>query len=104
MGRKQPVPDDTPIVELLNLGPACARDLEAVDIHNAGDIRELGVEKSFEVMMLGRIARGEKGFCFNASYLYALYGAIHDVDWREIPESKKKRFKNLTAKLRAEHG
>ena len=37
---------------------------------------------------------------FNACYLYALWGAIHDCDWRLVPDDKKEEFKKLTASLR----
>lgn len=92
-----------PISQLRNLGPACESDLNAVGVHTLDDIKELGIEKTFELMMLGRISRGESGYCFNASYLYALYGAVHDIDWRDVPESLKSEYKALTAKLRSEH-
>ncbi|MDA8743657.1 TfoX/Sxy family protein [Rubripirellula amarantea] len=104
------MPDDcTPIAQLRNLGVACERDLNAVQIYTLGDIKELGIEKTFEVLMLGRIARGARhrnggGTTFNAVYLYALYGAVHDIDWRAIPDVKKSRFKELTARMRKEHG
>ncbi len=94
--------NDKPISQLRNLGPACQRDLNAVGIYTLADIEELGVEGTFLQMMQGRIKRKQGGKCFNAAYLYALYGAVHDVDWREVPESKKRQFKKLTAQLREE--
>lgn len=97
------LPRETPIIQLRNLGPVCEADFKAVEIETLGDLLDLGVEKAFELLMLGRIARGEDA-CFNAAYLYAIYGAVHDRDWRDLPESKKDRFKRLTAKMRKEHG
>ncbi len=41
--------------------------------------------------MRGRMARGEGGSCLSAACLYAMYGTLHDLDWREIPERKKDR-------------
>lgn len=98
---------EKPIGELRNLGPACERDLNAVGIFTLKDIQELGVEVTFLQMMQGRTKRSRAhskrgGKCFNAVYLYALYGAVHDLDWRDIPEAKKKQFKELTAQLRGE--
>ena len=90
------------ISELRNLGPACERDLNAVGIYTLADIRKHGVEGTFLQMMQGRRKRKKGGKCFNAAYLYALYGAIHDLDWRDVPESKKKQFKKLTAQMRSE--
>ena len=95
--------DERPISELRNLGPACERDLNAVGIYSLDDIKELGVEGTFLQMMQGRIKTKKGGKCFNAAYLYALYGAVHDLDWRDIPEAKKNQFKKLTAQLRKEY-
>ncbi len=95
--------DNRGITELKNLGPACERDLHAVGIYTAEDIRKHGVEGTFVKLMEGRIARGTGGFCFNASYLYALYGALHDVDWREIPNELQNEYKELSARLRKQY-
>ena len=94
---------DSRISELRNLGPACERDLHAVGIYTAEDIRKLGVEGTFVRLMEGRLAGGQSSFGFNANYLYALYGAIHDCDWREIPEEKRTEFKKLTERLRKQY-
>lgn len=94
--------DDTPIIELRNMGPACEEQLAAVGIHTAGDIREVGIKETFERMMLGRIQRGDRRKFINAGYLYALHGAIHDMDWRELTEKQKTEYKNFTANLRRE--
>jgi len=99
--------NEKPIHELRNLGPACERDLNAVGIYTLADIKEHGVEGTFLQMMQGRRKRSQAqkkggGKCFNAAYLYALYGAVHDLDWREIPEAKKREFKKLTKQLRGE--
>ncbi len=92
--------NEKPICELRNLGPACQRDLNAVGIYTLEDIKALGVEETFLQMMQGRQKNKKGGKCFNAAYLYALWGAIHDLDWREVPESKKRQFRKLTAQLR----
>ena len=49
---------------------------------------------------IARISDGRSAKCCNAAYLYALYGAIHDLDWRDLPEAKKAEFKALAAELR----
>jgi DNA transformation protein and related proteins len=83
-----------------NLGPACERDLNAVGVYTAADLVALGEEAAFLKMLEGRrrIGKGAK-YC-HAAYLYALYGAIHDIDWRDVPDKKKTEFKTLTAELR----
>lgn len=94
------IPDDRPIIELRNLGPACEEDLTSAGIHTAGDIRKLSVKEAFLLAMSARQAAGKSTHGYNAAFLYALYGAIHDVDWREVPEAKRDDFKAFTASLR----
>ena len=93
--------DDRKISEMRNLGPACEKDLEAVGITKASQVLEFGAEETFVRMLIGRMKIGRSGKCCNALYLYAFYGAIYDIDWREIPEEKKSEFKSLAAQMRA---
>ena len=51
-------------------------------------------------MLEGRIKLGRSAKCCNALYLYSIFGAINDVDWRDIPKNKKIEFKKYTEKLR----
>ena len=83
-----------------NLGPACERDLNAAGIYTAEALICMGEEAAFLKMLEGRRKTGKAAKCCNAAYLYALYGAIYDIDWREVPESKKTQFKTFTAELR----
>ena len=94
--------DETPILELRNLGPVCEAQLNAVGIRTAGDIRRLGVKETFELAMRAMQMRGESTHGFNACYLYAIYGAVHGIDWRDVPEKKKSEFKAFTKSLREE--
>lgn len=86
--------------DLRNLGPVCQRDLNAAGIFTPEELTEVGAEGAFLRLLEVRKARGTSRKCCNAAYLYAIYGAIHDVDWREIPKAKKRAFKRLTAELR----
>ncbi len=83
--------------KLRNVGPACSKQLVAVGIDTPEKLRKLGAKKAF-MMIMQRMGPMH----FNAAYLYALYGAIHDCDWRDVPEDKKQEFKEFTAKLRRE--
>ena len=94
-------PGSRKISEMRNLGLACEKDLNAVGIDFAHQVAELGAEETFLRMLLGRESQGRSSKCCNAAYLYAIYGAIHDIDWRDVPESKKAEFKSFTAELRA---
>lgn len=88
------------ISEMRNLGVAVEKDLNAAGVFFAHEVKKLGVEKTFIKMLKGRIKLGRSAKCCNALYLYSIFGAIHDVDWREIPEKKKIEFKKYTEKLR----
>lgn len=89
------------ISEMRNLGPAVEKDLLAAGIKSSAEVLKLGVEKTFLKMLDGRLKLRRSAKCCNALYLYSIYGAIHDIDWREIPESKKNEFKKFTEKLRS---
>ena len=83
-----------------NLGTACEEDLAAAGIHTAEQLKKLGPEEAFVQMLIARAKLGSSGKCCNAAYLYALYGAIHDIDLRELPEKKKAEYKALAAEMR----
>ena len=93
--------DDRAISEMRNLGPAVEKDLAAAGIKTAQQVIDLGAEATFVKMLLGRQEIGRSAKCCNALYLYAIHGAIHDLDWRELPENLKIKFKKFTAELRA---
>lgn len=93
--------DDRTISEMRNLGPAVEKDLNAVGIKTAQQVIDLGAEETFIKMLLGRKKVGRSAKCCNALYLYAIHGAIHDIDWRSLPENLKAQFKEFAAELRA---
>jgi DNA transformation protein and related proteins len=93
--------DDRRISEMRNLGPICERDFRAIGVLTAHDLIAIGPEEAFRQMLLGRKKLGRSTKCCNAAYLYAIYGAIHDLDWRKIPEQKKFDFKKLAESMRA---
>jgi len=88
------------ISSMRNLGPAVEKDLNAVGIFTPEQVAKLGAKKTFLKMLEGRLNSGRGAKCCNAAYLYAIFGAINDIDWREIPEIKKDEFKAFTQKLR----
>ena len=99
-GKSKTAADARRISEMRNLGPACEADLNAVGIMTAQHVIDLGAEDTFIQMLLGRQATGRSAKCCNALYLYAIYGAIHDIDWRSLPEDKKEQYKTFTQLLR----
>lgn len=92
--------DHRPVSEMRNLGPACERDLNAAGINTAGQLIELGVEEAFVQMLIARKRDQLSTKCCNAAYLYALHGAIHDIDWRELSEPQKEHYKAFALELR----
>ena len=90
-----------PIQALRNLGPACQRDLQDAGIHTAQDLERLGPKEAFIQVLVARRQQGRSTSGCNALYLYALHGAIHDVDWRELPEPIKQDYLAFAAELRA---
>lgn len=93
--------DNRRISQMRNLGPACEDDLNAAGIFTAQDLLDAGIEAAFIRLLQGRVARGFSTHGCNAAYLYALHGAIHDCDWRDVPEAKKSEYKKWTAEIRA---
>lgn len=89
------------ISEMRNLGPACEKDLNDVGIQVAQDVIDLGAKETFVRMLIGRMQNGRSAKACNAAYLYAIYGAIHDIDWREVPEEIKEEFKLFAQELRS---
>lgn len=93
-------PDNRRISEMRNLGPSCERDLNEAGIHTAQEVLDLGVEQTFLRMLISRKQQGRGAGCCNAAYLYAIHGAVHDLDWRDVPEDLKLHYKSFTAELR----
>lgn len=75
------------ISELRGLGVASARWLESVGINHEDDLRTLGAMEAF--------ARVRMAAAPNASLnlLYALEGALTDVDWRSLPPKIKQSLR-----------
>jgi len=92
--------DTRRISQMRNLGPAVERDLNAVGIATAQQVIDLGPERTFLKMLEGKARQGTAAKAVHAAWLYALYAAIHDLDWREIPDEVKTEFKALTAEMR----
>jgi len=74
------------IANLRNLGPVSASMILQVGIK---DSKELLRQDAVDVYLLLKLF----GFKVNHNMLWALYGAINDVDWREIKDSDKKKLK-----------
>jgi DNA transformation protein and related proteins len=68
---------------LRNLGPACARWLLEIGVQSRADLETMGALEAF-CRIEERHPRK-----VNIVLLWALWGALNDVDWRDItPETK----------------
>ena len=83
--------------QLRNVGPKLAAKLLAVGIDSPEKLRKMGAKKAFEKMYPSGDSYGD----FNAAYLYALEGAIRDVDWLDMPDSIKQEYKEFVQNLQA---
>jgi DNA transformation protein and related proteins len=77
---------------LANLGPITIRRLEAVGIRDRKALARVGPASAYRALCTEAVAR--LPVCY---YLYALEGALRDVNWRSLSPQDK-------ARLRAEAG
>ena len=70
--------EDTPVEDLLNLGPACKKWLHLLGIRTLSDLRRESLEELYE-----KVKRCTPQ-C-NAVFLYAVVGALHDTHWNALP-------------------
>ena len=81
-----------------NIGPTSSRELSEIGIENRDQLRALGIEETTR-RLLFRFGSEKK---ISLNYLYALEGAIHDRDWRDITPARKQEFRSLLERLRRE--
>jgi DNA transformation protein len=72
----------TAVASLRNLGPRTVQMLAQVGIHTPADLRRTGAVAAYAALR-----RAAAGVTMNA--LYALQGALQDVDWREVRRDQK---------------
>ena len=63
---------------LKNLGKTSAQWLHASGIHNANDLRRLGAVDAYRAVKA-------RGFRASKVLLYAIEGALLDVNWNQLP-------------------
>jgi DNA transformation protein and related proteins len=64
--------------KLRNIGPRSAQWLADIGIHTVEDLERVGVEEAYFLIKA-------KGYNVSAVLLYALYGALHNLRWQDIP-------------------
>ena len=97
-------PDETPVIELINLGPAVTEDLHRIGCRTLGDLRRDGARRVFADVMMDRLCRGVRKNNFHAMYMYALWGALHDVNCVTLSSSMREYLRSIAAEVRTEMG
>ncbi len=83
---------DAPISSLRNLGSRTADLLDDVGIRTRADLERVGAVLAY------RLIRHRWGpGAINRSGLWALWGALHDMDWRALPDKVKAELTAETA-------
>ncbi len=82
----------TELTSLKNIGKEMERKLKTVGINSAEELKEIGSEEAFFKLKLRY-----PEICL--VHLYALQGAIDDVEFNELPEEIKRKLKNFSDKL-----
>ncbi len=78
--------EGTPITSLRGLGPASAEMLAAIGIESAEKLDEVGAAEAYRRLRAARVPGVTRVM------LWALAGALLDLDWRELPEDLKQRL------------
>lgn len=66
------------LLTLKNLGKTSAQWLHASGIHTLDDLRRLGAVEAYHAVK-------SRGFSASRVLLYAIEGALRDVDWKALP-------------------
>lgn len=86
----------TPIEDGRNLGPATGERLRLAGIATVEELLRVGWEEAWS-RMYSRFPMDA-----HAGFGYALYGAEHDVDWRDVPPAVKERIRGIAKRARAQ--
>lgn len=81
-----------------NIGPTSSRELREIGVETREELVALGIEEVTR-RLLFRFGSEKK---ISVNYLYALEGAIHDHDWRDISPTRKEKLRQILDQLRAE--
>nr|MBF0681944.1 TfoX/Sxy family protein [Pseudomonas sp.] len=76
------------LLTLKNLGKTSAQWLHASGIHTAEDLQRLGAVKAY-------LAVKTRGFGASRVLLYAIEGALRDIPWQALPETRKEELNRL---------
>jgi DNA transformation protein and related proteins len=72
----------TDVSDMKNLGPVTRNILKSIGINTAEELKSKEAVDVYVEMKLN-------GYNVTRNMLWGLYGAINDLDWRDIPDEKK---------------
>ena len=78
--------DRLPVESLRCLGPKMKEHLNAIGIVSVGDLKEMGVMDAYLALIKTRIKP-------NPSYAWALFAALLDVEFHQVPPELKDAFR-----------
>jgi len=79
-------PPDTPIEQLMGIGPKSAQWLRDVGIATQGDLKTAGVIEAYR-----RVCAQQE--MANLNLLWALQGALQDIHWTQVSPQERKALK-----------
>lgn len=81
------------LTSMMNISKEMARKLNAVGIHTPEQLAEAGSKEAFF-----RLKTVFPQVCL--VHLYALEGAVQDIEFNSLPEEKKKELKGFSDQLK----
>jgi hypothetical protein len=79
------------ILQMRNLGPRCAEWLAGIGIHDENDLRSVGAAVAYRELVTRGIVRSHR------MLLYALGGALLDIDCNKLPRDIKRTLEEEAA-------
>ncbi len=73
------------LLTLKNLGKTSAQWLHASGIHTLDDLRKLGAVSAYHAVK-------SRGFRASRVLLYAIEGALRDINWKDLPDTLKREL------------
>ena len=78
----------TPAAELLNLGSKSAQQLETIGIQNLADLQQADLLEVYTQLKM-------RDPSVTKVLYYALWGAVHNVHWQNVPKEVKEKINVL---------
>ncbi|CAH0993322.1 hypothetical protein SIN8267_03470 [Sinobacterium norvegicum] len=74
--------NNQPLEDMKNLGNTTINWLNAIGIRDRQQLESIGAEPAY-------IKIKERGFAVSKVVLYALYGALNDINWKQLDSQTK---------------